>query len=114
MKKLGTAIFGGGCFWCTEAIFQMLKGVDSVVSGYAGGAVESPSYQSVANGNTGHAEVIKIEFDPKVITYDHLLEIFFVDNSSFKAITSSKDKLFNIISNSSLDLLSFLSLLLML
>jgi len=71
------AIFGGGCFWCTEAIFQMLRGVDLVVSGYAGGKLAKPSYEAVSGGQTGHAEVIKIEFDPAVISYENLLEVFF-------------------------------------
>lgn len=72
-----TAVFGGGCFWCTEAIFQQLKGVLSVTSGYAGGILSAPSYYDVSTGKTGHAEVIKIEFDPKIIPYTDLLEIFF-------------------------------------
>lgn len=71
------AIFGGGCFWCTEAIFQQLRGVVSVVPGYAGGERENPNYDSVSMGNTGHAEVIKVEFDPSVIPYRDLLEVFF-------------------------------------
>lgn len=71
------AYFGGGCFWCTEAIFAKLKGVKTVIPGYAGGKKENPSYEDVATGETGHAEVIKIEFDPKIITYDELLDIFF-------------------------------------
>lgn len=72
-----TATFGGGCFWCTEAIFKRLRGVDEVVSGYAGGRRESPSYEEVSMGVTGHAEVVQIEFDPKIISYKKLLEIFF-------------------------------------
>ncbi len=70
------AVFGGGCFWCTEAIFKMLKGVVSVTSGYAGGQMDNPSYYKVSEGNTGHAEVIRIEFDPKVIPYRDLLDVF--------------------------------------
>lgn len=72
-----TAVFGGGCFWCTEVAFQMLKGVRQVISGYAGGKKEDPSYSDVTSGETGHAEVIKIEFDPSIISYDKLLEVFF-------------------------------------
>lgn len=72
-----TAIFGGGCFWCVEAVFSRLKGVSSVVSGYAGGTVKDPSYYDVTSGETGHAEVIRIEFDPAMISYDQLLDIFF-------------------------------------
>ena len=71
------ATFGGGCFWCIEAAFKELDGVQSVASGYAGGHVEDPSYREVCRGNTGHAEVVQIEYDPKVITYEGLLEVFF-------------------------------------
>jgi len=77
MAKLETAVFGGGCFWCTEAIFLRLKGVESVGSGYAGGHVPNPTYEQVSMGNTGHAESIKIEFDPSVIKYTDLLNVFF-------------------------------------
>jgi len=72
-----TATFAGGCFWCTEAIFKRLKGVDLVLPGYSGGEVENPSYEEVCEGTTGHAEAIQIEFDPKIIFYELLLEIFF-------------------------------------
>ncbi len=72
-----TAVFGGGCFWCTEAVFQMLKGVSKVESGYAGGKTEKPSYEAVSSGSTGHAEVIRVTYDPAVITYDDLLTVFF-------------------------------------
>jgi peptide-methionine (S)-S-oxide reductase len=71
-----TATFGGGCYWCTEAIFQMLPGVKSVTSGFAGGTKENPSYEEVCTGQTGHAEVIQIEFDPKVVSYEKLLDTF--------------------------------------
>jgi peptide-methionine (S)-S-oxide reductase len=74
--KTETAVFGGGCFWCTEAIFKRLKGVISVMPGYAGGHVDHPTYQGVCSGTTGHAEVIQIEFDPDVISYGDLLEVF--------------------------------------
>ena len=74
--KLETTTLGGGCFWCVEAIFQDLKGVHRVVSGYAGGAVENPTYQQVCNGNTGHAEVTQITYDPEVISYEDLLYVF--------------------------------------
>ena len=76
-KKDEIAVFGGGCFWCTEAVFSQLKGVLSVVSGYAGGHVENPTYRQVCSDNTGHAEVVKIQFDPDQITYNRLLEVFF-------------------------------------
>lgn len=76
-KNLQSAVFGGGCFWCTEAIFKALKGVESVMPGYAGGTIDNPSYEQVCTGNTGHAEVIKIDFDPAIIKYRDLLEVFF-------------------------------------
>ena len=72
-----TATFGSGCFWCTEAVFQQLKGVTSVVSGYSGGNVENPTYKQVVTGRTGHAEVCQIEFDPERISFKDLLEVFF-------------------------------------
>lgn len=75
--KTEIAVFGEGCFWCTEAIFKMLKGVVSVTPGYAGGTMDNPSYYEVSDGTTGHAEVIRIEFDPKIIPYRDLLEVFF-------------------------------------
>jgi len=76
MADLQQATFGSGCFWCTEAIFENLNGVHSVVSGYAGGKVVNPSYEEVCSGKTGHAEVTQITFDPEVISYDELLEVF--------------------------------------
>ncbi len=75
--NLETATFGGGCFWCTEAIFQQVDGVHRVVSGYAGGHVKNPSYKEVCSGQTGHAEVVQIHYDPNRVTYETLLEIFF-------------------------------------
>ncbi len=74
---MNTAVFGGGCFWCTEAVFQMLKGVSKVESGYAGGELENPSYERVSGGNTGHAEVIRVTYDPAIISYEDLLTVFF-------------------------------------
>jgi peptide-methionine (S)-S-oxide reductase len=71
------AVFGGGCFWCVETIFSGLKGVVKVTSGYAGGKTASPSYLQVCSGTTGHAEVIKIEYDPSIISYGDLLDVFF-------------------------------------
>ena len=71
-----TAVLGGGCFWCTEAEFQMLPGVKSVASGYSGGTTENPTYKQVCTGETGHAEVIQVEFDPKVVSYEKILETF--------------------------------------
>jgi peptide-methionine (S)-S-oxide reductase len=72
-----TATLGGGCFWCLEAVFQELEGVESVVSGYAGGRVPNPSYREVCTGRTGHAEVVQVVFDPAVLTYGDLLSVFF-------------------------------------
>jgi len=71
------ATLGGGCFWCTEAIFSEVKGVEKVEPGYAGGTVENPTYEQVCTGTTGHAEVVQITFDPQVISYRQLLTIFF-------------------------------------
>jgi peptide-methionine (S)-S-oxide reductase len=68
--------FGGGCFWCIEAVFQRLKGVKSVASGYAGGKVENPTYKQVCTGETGHAEVVQLEFNPAEVTFDTLLKVF--------------------------------------
>ncbi len=76
MNELAT--LGGGCFWCLEAYFLRVKGIISVVSGYAGGTVKSPTYEQVCNGTTGHAEVVQLKFDPKIISYREILEIFFV------------------------------------
>ena len=77
MADLQTATFGGGCFWCTEAVFLELRGVNHVESGYAGGHVANPTYEQVCTKTTGHAEVIQISFDPGQISYEDLLEIFF-------------------------------------
>ena len=75
--KIESAVFGGGCFWCTEAVFDELRGVHSVISGYAGGATKNPTYEQVCSGSTGHAEVIKIEFDPAQISFRDLMTVFF-------------------------------------
>ncbi len=75
--KYEYATFGGGCFWCVEAVFEQLEGVESVISGYAGGTTDNPSYEEVCTGNTGHAEVCLIKFNPREITYEQLLEVFF-------------------------------------
>lgn len=77
MDGLELATFGNGCFWCTEAVFEQLEGVSKVESGYAGGQVKNPTYKEVCTGNTGHAEVIRLTFDPKVITYNEILDVFF-------------------------------------
>lgn len=75
-SKIQLATFGSGCFWCSEAIFERVKGVVSVVSGYSGGKKDNPTYEDVCSGKTGHAEVVQISFDPSIVSYDELLEIF--------------------------------------
>jgi peptide-methionine (S)-S-oxide reductase len=74
---MATATFGGGCFWCIEAAFKELDGVESVVSGYAGGHADDPTYRAVCSGNTGHAEVVQVDYDADILGYDDLLEVFF-------------------------------------
>jgi peptide-methionine (S)-S-oxide reductase len=77
MSDREQATLGGGCFWCLEAVFESVKGVDAVKSGYAGGYTADPTYKQVCAGSTGHTEVVQVTFDPAVISYDQLLEIFF-------------------------------------
>ncbi len=72
-----TVVFGGGCFWCIEAVYKEIKGVTDVTSGYAGGAMDNPNYEQVSGGSTGHVEVVKVEFDPAVISFNDMLEVFF-------------------------------------
>ena len=74
--KLKKATFGAGCFWCVEAIYENLEGVYNVESGYSGGHIDNPTYQQVTSGRTGHAEVIRFDYDPSIITYEQLLEVF--------------------------------------
>jgi peptide-methionine (S)-S-oxide reductase len=74
-------VFGGGCFWCTESIFKQLKSVLSVTPGYAGGTLDNPSYEQVGSGNTGHAEVVRVEFDPQIISFTDLLSVFFATHN---------------------------------
>lgn len=75
-NKIDVAVFGGGCFWCTEAVFERVRGVETVTSGYAGGKMANPSYFQVSEELTGHAEVVQLEFDPSIISYEQLLDIF--------------------------------------
>ncbi len=75
-ERRESAVFGGGCFWCLEAVFEDVRGVEDVVSGYAGGSVENPTYEQVCSGSTGHAEVVRITYDPNVVSYKDLLDIF--------------------------------------
>jgi peptide-methionine (S)-S-oxide reductase len=76
--KTESAVIGGGCFWCVEAQYKMLKGVNKVISGYAGGHVDNPTYKQVCNGDTGHAEVIQIDYDPSIITYKDIMDLFWL------------------------------------
>jgi peptide-methionine (S)-S-oxide reductase len=76
-SKTQTIVFGGGCFWCTEAVFAMFKGVVSTMPGYAGGHTQNPTYDQVCDGDTGHAEVLSVEYDPEQVTLEKLLDIFF-------------------------------------
>ena len=75
--KYEVAVFGGGCFWCTEAVFDELRGVQSVVSGYTGGSVKNPTYEQVCSGRTGHAEAIRMEYDPAQVSFRDLMTVFF-------------------------------------
>lgn len=74
--KISLATFGSGCFWCTEAIFQRIKGVVQVTSGYTGGTVDNPTYREICTGTTGHAEVVQVEYDPAIVAYEDLLQVF--------------------------------------
>ena len=76
-KSSEVVVFGGGCFWCTEAVFSMLRGVESVLPGYAGGHIDHPTYEQVSAGTSGHAEVIRFEYNPALITFTDLLNVFF-------------------------------------
>jgi peptide-methionine (S)-S-oxide reductase len=77
MSDTETIVFGNGCFWCTEAVFAMIKGVVSVEPGYSGGHVANPTYEQVSSGNTGHAEVIKIVYNPDIVSFEEILQVFF-------------------------------------
>lgn len=79
-NNIEIAVLGGGCFWCTEAVFQMLKGVKTVEPGYTGGTTVNPTYEEVSSGNTGHAECIKIEFNPSELRYEDILTVFFASH----------------------------------
>ena len=82
LPALEAATLGGGCFWCLEAVYSELKGVLKVESGYAGGHVKNPTYEAVCSDETGHAEVIQVTYDPAIITYREILQIFFLDPRS--------------------------------
>ena len=83
---------GGGCFWCTEAVFQRLKGIHAVVSGYMGGHVDNPTYKDICTGTSGHAEVIEIEFDPEIISLDTILEVFWTTHDPTTLNRQGNDK----------------------
>lgn len=92
MKVLQKALLGGGCFWCIEAVYNRVKGVKSAISGYAGGVRKNPSYEQVCSGATGHAEVVEITFDPEMITYDEILEIFWAVHNPTTLNAQGADK----------------------
>ena len=91
-KKLETAVFAGGCFWCTEAVFQRLEGVVQVNSGFTGGSIKNPAYREVTTGRTGHAEAVKIVYDTNDITYKELLEVFFATHDPTTLNRQGADK----------------------
>ena len=78
MENLQTVVLGGGCFWCLEAVFDRMEGVTSVESGYMGGHVDNPTYRQVCDGDTGHVEVVRVTFDPAVVTFREILDVFFL------------------------------------
>lgn len=91
-KELKIAIFAGGCFWCTEAVFQRLKGVEKVLSGYTGGSIKNPGYREICTGRTGHAEAIQVYFNPDDILYKELLEVFFATHDPTTLNRQGNDK----------------------
>ncbi len=90
-KSVKTAILGGGCFWCTEAIYKRVKGIFHVEPGYSGGWLDNPSYENVKTGQTGHAEVVKIDFNPSIISFDEILDIFFSTHDPTQAHRQGAD-----------------------
>lgn len=91
-EKYDVATFAGGCFWCTEASFERIKGVKEVISGYSGGKIKHPSYRQVASGSTDHAEAIQIYFDAKVVTFEQLLEVFYVAHDGTQVNRQGPDR----------------------
>ncbi len=91
-KKIEQVVFAGGCFWCTEAVFQRIDGVLTVISGYTGGHIKNPAYREVCMGTTGHAEGIKIEYDPSIVSFQTLLEIFFATHNPTTLNQQGNDK----------------------
>lgn len=92
MKNLSIATFGGGCFWCIEAIIQRLKGIVSIKSGYADGHIKNPAYREVCTGRTGHAEVVQVTFDPEIISYHDLIAIFMTSHDPTTLNQQGADK----------------------
>ena len=90
-SKLEKATFGSGCFWCTEAVFDELAGVESAVSGYSGGHVPNPTYEQVCSGRTGHAEVVRVEFDPAEVSYEELLRVFWEGHDPTQGMRQGND-----------------------
>ena len=90
VTQLETATFGGGCFWCTEAVYQQIKGVESVVSGYTGGQVDNPTYKQICTGTTGHAEVIQVKYNPSVVSFAKLLDCLLYTSPSPRDATLSR------------------------
>ncbi len=91
-ENLATAVLAGGCFWCTEAVFQRLTGVQSVISGYTGGTIKNPAYREITTGRTGHAEAIQITYDPSQISFTTLLEVFFATHDPTTLNQQGADK----------------------
>lgn len=92
MKDLSRATFGAGCYWCVEAVFQNLKGVEKVISGFMGGHIKNPAYKEVCQGTTGHAEVCQIDFDSSIISYEELLEVFWTTHDPTTLNQQGADK----------------------
>lgn len=92
METKQLATFGGGCFWCTEAIFNRVEGVSKITPGYSGGTVKNPNYKEVCSGTTGHAEVIQLEYNPQIINYKELLDIFFATHNPTTLNQQGNDK----------------------
>lgn len=91
-NKLHIAVLAGGCFWCTEAVFQRVEGVHKVISGYTGGTIKNPAYREITTGRTGHAEAIKVEYDPSLLTYQEILNIFFTTHDPTTLNRQGADK----------------------
>jgi len=91
-KQIEKIVVAGGCFWCTEAVFQRIEGVESVVSGYTGGSIRNPAYREICSGTTGHAEAIEIRYNPNVVSIETLLEVFFTTHDPTTLNRQGNDK----------------------